>query len=150
MNDFDDTFEEDTERDLEFLLHRSASVILKSEDANEFLHWFRSDAAILAPDFFKQFPKDPEVLRSFLAAFSRFIWNRTPLPGNRFRPRPLPKPERNAPCICGSGRKYKQCCATIEHADDALPNLSMLPFVLVHCLPSNAKHCPTRTFRRMS
>ena len=130
MNDFDDTLEEDAESDLEFLLNRSASVILKSEDADEFLHWFRASAVVLAPDFFKHFQTDPEVLRSFLSVFSRFIWNRTPLPGNRFRPRPLPKPERNAPCTCGSGRKYKQCCATVEHADDALPNLSMLPFVL--------------------
>ncbi len=130
MKDFDDTFEEDTASDLEFLLHCSASVILKSEDADEFLRWFRASAVVLAPDFFKQFPADPDIQRSFLSVFSRFIWNRTPLPGNRFRPRSLSKPERNAPCTCGSGRKYKQCCAMVDHTDDALPNLSMLPFVL--------------------
>lgn len=130
MNDQDDFLNDEADDDLEFLLNRSASVILKSEDPDEFLRWFRSYAVDVAPHFFQPFTRDPETLRSFLAVFSRFIWNRTPLPGNRFRPRPLPKPERNAPCTCGSGRKYKQCCAAAEHADAAMPNLSMLPFVL--------------------
>jgi len=130
MNQQDDFLHDAADSDLEFLLNRSASVILKSEDPDEFLRWFRQYAPDVAPAFFKSFPQDSDVLRSFLSVFSRFIWNRTPLPGNRFRPRPLPKPERNAPCTCGSGRKYKQCCATAEHADEALPNLSMLPFVL--------------------
>jgi hypothetical protein len=62
--------------------------------------------------------------------FGREIWNRTPLPGNRFRPRALPKPERNAPCICGSGRKYKQCCASVESMGSPFENLSLLSFVL--------------------
>lgn len=130
MNDHDDFLHDEADDDLEFLLSRCASVILKSEDPDEFLRWFRQSAVNVAPAFFQPFARDPNVLRSFLSFFPRFIWNRTPLPGNRFRPRPLPKPERNAPCACGSGRKYKQCCAAAEHADEALPNLSMLPFVL--------------------
>jgi len=32
----------------------------------------------------------------------------------------LPKPERNAPCPCGSGKKYKRCCAAQA---TALPDL---------------------------
>jgi hypothetical protein len=32
------------------------------------------------------------------------IWNATPIPENRFRPRKQAEPERNAPCLCGSGR----------------------------------------------
>jgi len=40
------------------------------------------------------------------------------LPGEDDEPLPPPvepirsdaKPERNAPCPCGSGKKYKQCC----------------------------------------
>lgn len=42
-----------------------------------------------------------------------------PLPQNRWRPRGLPKLERNDPCYCGSGRKYKHCCAA--WADLPLP-----------------------------
>lgn len=26
----------------------------------------------------------------------------------------MPRPERNAPCPCGSGRKYKQCCGAVN------------------------------------
>ncbi|EWH02962.1 SEC-C metal-binding domain-containing protein [Halomonas sp. BC04] len=40
----------------------------------------------------------------------RSIWNVTPLPAHGFRPQPLAEPQRNAPCPCGSGKKYKRCC----------------------------------------
>lgn len=42
------------------------------------------------------------------------LWNATPIPENHFRPRKMPRPERNAPCPCGSGRKYKQCCGAVD------------------------------------
>ena len=28
----------------------------------------------------------------------------------------MPKPPRNAPCSCGSGKKYKKCCGAPEAA----------------------------------
>lgn len=116
--------------DLDFLISRSVSVILKSEDATEFLRWFDQYAEDVAPIFFKQFQSNRDGLRSFKSFFARYIWNRTALPGNNFRPRPLPKPERNALCPCGSGSKYKHCCLAMEPSQDEFPNLSMLPFVL--------------------
>jgi tetratricopeptide (TPR) repeat protein len=116
--------------DLEFLISRSVSVILKSEDATEFLRWFDKYSEDVAPVFFKQFQSSPDGLRSFKSFFARFIWNRTALPGNNFRPRPLPKPERNSVCPCGSGNKYKHCCLAMEPSQDEFPNLSILPFVL--------------------
>ncbi len=116
--------------DLEFLIRRSVSVILKSEDSTDFLHWFELHAENVAPTFFRQFQKNADALRSFKAFFGRFIWNRTALPGNNFRPRLLPKPERNTFCPCGSGRKYKHCCLAMEASQNDFPNLSMLPYVL--------------------
>lgn len=130
MNNQSDSLNNAANDDLEFLLNRSAAEILKSEDPDKYLNWFCQYATAVAPAFFKPFTREPAVLHSFLFSFARFIWNRTPLPGNHFRPRPLPKPERNAPCPCGSGRKFKHCCAVMEHADVSMPNLSMLPFVL--------------------
>jgi len=49
--------------------------------------------------------------RSLATVFGIAMWNATPLPGNRFAPKPLPHPGRNDPCPCGSGRKFKRCCA---------------------------------------
>ncbi|MGM0785904.1 MAG: SEC-C metal-binding domain-containing protein [Pseudomonadota bacterium] len=38
------------------------------------------------------------------------IWNATPLPSHGFRTAPLPTPQRNDTCPCGSGKKFKRCC----------------------------------------
>ena len=40
-----------------------------------------------------------------------------PLPGNGFKPRPVAAPGRNDPCPCGSGAKYKTCCAQLPQFD---------------------------------
>lgn len=116
--------------DLDFLLQRCVGVILRTEDPLAFQQWFQRHAESIAPNFFVPFSGNPEALRSFKPMFARYIWNRTALPGNHFRPQPLPKPERNAPCICGSGKKYKQCCLRMEGGADLIPNLSLLPYVL--------------------
>jgi uncharacterized protein YecA (UPF0149 family) len=42
---------------------------------------------------------------------ARALWSVVPVPSHRWRARLLPKFERNDPCHCGSGRKFKQCCA---------------------------------------
>lgn len=64
------------------------------------------------------------------AAFD--LWNHTPIPENRFRPRSIARPERNAPCVCGSGRKFKQCCGAIETPGLILPPDEMAARVLQH------------------
>ena len=117
-----------TNDDLEFLLIRSVEEILKTEDHTAFFEWFNRYAEAVAPVFFTKLV--PAARPSFKGFFSRYIWNRTALPGNHFRPRPLPKPERNAPCPCGSGKKYKHCCLHEEDFNDQFPNLSLLRYVL--------------------
>ncbi len=130
MNDLDNDLADEAIEDFEFLLHTAAGIILKHEDPVRFLHWFCESALLIAPEFFKPYSPEPAALRSLLTVMGREIWNRTPLPDNSFRPRALPKPERNSPCPCGSGRKYKQCCAMAEAGGSAFPNLSMLGYVL--------------------
>ena len=41
----------------------------------------------------------------------RDVAQRSLVEGGRPRPRSTRKPARNAPCPCGSGLKYKRCCA---------------------------------------
>lgn len=53
------------------------------------------------------------------------IWKQLPLPWNDYRPLPLPDPGRNDPCPCGSGRKYKHCCARLPSLGD-MPDLTLL------------------------
>ncbi len=130
MNNQDDFLNDEAGEDLESLLRLSVSQIIRKEDSEQFLHWFRDSALLIAPEFFKQFPNDPDARRSFLSVFGRAIWNKTPLPSNHFRTRALPKPERNAPCTCGSGRKFKQCCAEVETLGSPFENLSLLSLVL--------------------
>ncbi|MGB7596009.1 MAG: SEC-C metal-binding domain-containing protein [Gallionella sp.] len=142
MKDQDDFLNDEAGEDLELLLRLSVSQIIRNENSEQFLHWFRDSAMLIAPEFFKQFPNDMDARRSFLSVFGRAIWNRTPLPSNHFRTRILPKPERNAPCTCGSGRKFKQCCASIEALDSPFENLSLLSFVLDGLTASQRKALP--------
>src|ERR1035437_88483 len=130
MNDQDEYLNDDATEDLESLLRLSVSQIIRKEDPEQFLLWFRDSALLIAPEFFKQFPNDMEARRRFLSVFGREIWNKTPFPSNHFRTRSLPKPERNAPCVCGSDRKFKQCCASVETVGSPFENLSLLPYVL--------------------
>ncbi|MEO8134831.1 MAG: UPF0149 family protein, partial [Betaproteobacteria bacterium] len=61
----------------------------------------------------------------------RMFWGTMPKPQRGWRIQPLPRPERNAPCPCGSGKKFKQCCQPFEFpAEMAPPALNMFKFVL--------------------
>lgn len=48
------------------------------------------------------------------------IWNATPRPDQGFRSEPLVVALPNAPCPCGSGRRYRDCCGDLSD----LPELS--------------------------
>ena len=41
----------------------------------------------------------------------RAIWDQTPLPSHGLRPSPLPAPQPQDPCLCGSGLRFQRCCA---------------------------------------
>lgn len=116
--------------ELEFLLNISALHIIRTQNPELFIRWFRESAGVIAPTFVGQLPDDEHARRSFLYSMARMIWNKTPLPGNRFLPSPLPKPERSLPCPCGSGRKYKQCCLSAEALESEMFSFSMLLHVL--------------------
>ena len=116
--------------ELEFLLDSSAAHIIHTQNPELFIRWFRESAGAIAPTFIGQLPDDVNARRSFLHSMARMIWNKTPLPDNHFRPSPLHKPERNLPCPCGSGKKYKQCCLSAEALEHEMESFSMLLHVL--------------------
>jgi len=114
---------------LESLLKDVVNQVLEHEDPDRCLDWLREH---LHEYYFSTGPEqfaDPQDFSRMVTGLGRAIWNAIPLPGNNFRPRPLPEPGRNHPCPCGSGRKYKLCCAR----GPALPDFDsqfLWPFVL--------------------
>ncbi|HEX4960230.1 MAG TPA: SEC-C domain-containing protein [Thermoanaerobaculia bacterium] len=106
----EETFDDETLEELESFFHEAVARILTDENSESFLTWVREEAANRMPRLFGQLP-DEAARRSSASEFGRALWNSVPLPGNGYRPRPLSQPERNDPCPCGSGLKYKKCCA---------------------------------------
>jgi len=124
------------------MVEASVLEILRHEDGERYLDWMRANAA----RFFGDVPVIDEEQRAAMAvALGRGVWNAVPLPGNQFRPRPMPEPGRNDPCPCGSGRKYKQCCADLPHMED-LSQEEIWP-ILVHHLPRQQLEQAVRSHR---
>jgi tetratricopeptide (TPR) repeat protein len=120
--DFDadeDLEDEEAFEGFEGFLREAVAQALAVQDGAAFLEWMQSEAPMRAPEMFAELP-DEQARRRVAAELGRMLWNALPLPANGYRPRPLPRPERNDPCPCGSGRKYKRCCAGWS---DAAPSL---------------------------
>ena len=100
------------------LVEAAVERILVAGDLDGFLAWFSDEAHrffLLA-----RLPLDTDDRKALAVQLGRSIWGATPAPHNDFKPQPLPKPGRNAPCHCGSGLKYKHCCGSLP----TLPTLN--------------------------
>ena len=100
-------------------LRQAVNEALRLADGEAFLAWMQAEAPRLLPGLFEQLPDD-QARRGFATEFGRSLWNSVPLPDNGFRPRPIARPERNDACPCGSGKKYKKCCAEWAEGAPAL------------------------------
>lgn len=74
--------------------------------------------------------QSPEMTCGVATLVALEIWNATPIPDNRFRPRKQPRPERNAPCLCGSAKKFKQYCGIADAPELGVSEELMLSKVL--------------------
>ena len=73
----------------------------------------------------------------FFRALAWAIASAMPLPVHGFKPHKLPLPGRNEPCVCGSGKKFKHCCAPFfNHLPELPPD--MLGGLVVRALPPSA------------
>ncbi len=116
--------------ELEALLRFVAQAAIDNAPTDLFLRSFQATAEAMAPAMFGQID-DPSARRAAIGQFGRVFWSTMPKPQRDWRAEPLPKPERNASCPCGSGKKYKQCCQPYEApAEMLMPRLNMLKFVL--------------------
>ncbi|HEX4495389.1 MAG TPA: SEC-C metal-binding domain-containing protein [Thermoanaerobaculia bacterium] len=114
----DEQIGEEQYEEFALFLRQAVSEALRVEDGAAFFAWMNEAAPRLLPELFEKLP-DEEARKGFATEFGRSLWNSMPLPDNGFRPRPVARPERNEPCPCGSGKKYKKCCS--EWADGAPP-----------------------------
>jgi hypothetical protein len=114
---------------IETLLDAAVKTALKQPDPDKFIAWFGDAVPKLVPELFAG-DSDAAAIRQVALSMARSLWNVLPLPDNNYRPRPLPKPQRNDACPCGSGRKYKQCCAAFEQNIPDFPPELLLAHVL--------------------
>jgi len=110
---------------LGFLLTVAAGRLVKDDDPAAFADWFVKAAPTLMPELFCK-ARDPA---HFARVLARGLYGITPLPRHGYVAQRLPQPGRNEPCFCGSGRKYKQCCAQFDSAMP-FPEVNMLRYML--------------------
>ena len=116
--------------ELEILLYAAARQIARGSEPAEFLKWFQFSMPNLAPQLASALSETDGGTGSMIYSLGRSLWNAMPQPSNGYRPRRLPKPDRNGRCPCGSGRKFKQCCAQLEPPDEIFDSLNLLRYVL--------------------
>ena len=101
------------------MVQRTVAYAFDHEDPQALLAWAQK---VLPQEFADVLARpDPAVNARAAYWFARTLWNATPLPSNGFLPKPLPAPERKAPCPCGSGALYSACCARLGNADPPQP-----------------------------
>lgn len=94
--------------DVEDLQAIVVAYIADHEDPQQVFQWARST---LAGEFQRIFDSpDPATNAAAGYWLVRSCWNATPLASNGFLPKPLPEPNDEEPCPCGSGDAYAACC----------------------------------------
>lgn len=132
MQDEDIEFNDESTAEIDSLMREATRIVCGTHDFAAGLARLIEVLPDLAPQLTLATAENAAESRHALCGvLFREIWNRVPRPDNGFRPLTMPRQERNHPCQCGSGKKYKQCCARFE---DALPfdaqGLSLLRYVL--------------------
>lgn len=123
-----DSHEQDLpERDELFILFSiAANKLVGSSDPVSFLNWISAYGPVLAPGIADSIEGPPEPA---FRIFGVGIYNAMPLPDQDFRRVPLARPGRNEPCYCGSGQKFKLCCAELGTPPD-FSDYNMLRHIL--------------------
>ncbi|HYU31717.1 MAG TPA: SEC-C metal-binding domain-containing protein [Thermoanaerobaculia bacterium] len=120
MTDRIEDAEDALAEELMLFIEDAIEQILDEEDDGRFFAWMQAEAPRRLPGLFADLPNE-QAARAISFEMGREIWNLVPLPGSGYRPRTIPRPERNAPCPCGSGQKYKKCCGAVSGGRIELP-----------------------------
>lgn len=118
------------------LLATAIGRLLHGEALEPFCDWFAQDMGALVMARHPVAPEDENAARRYQRTVARTLWGALPVPFNRWKPRPLPKVERNDPCHCGSGRKFKQCCAEFAGAAPPIDTDGLYAMALAQAEPA--------------
>ncbi len=94
--------------------------ILEGESLQDFCDWFCASMQAHLDPIADANGDDADHTRRLLLALARRFWSDIPIPALRWRKQTLPRLERNDRCYCGSGRKFKQCCAVLADLPEAI------------------------------
>lgn len=114
--------------DLARLLPVAVEVAFRAKSFPELQAWLNRELDAFLP---KSSPArgDVHFARAFSVAFGRALWNGMPRTAAGNAPPPVREPGRNEPCLCGSQKKYKQCCLRVATMP-VLPPAVLWPYVL--------------------
>ena len=117
----------------ERLIPDSVGAAMRAAGCAEFLGWVQHSLSQYAmPDSPVLF--DLRFARGLAFAWARALWNVLPLDASGHKPPRMIEPAAEADCLCGSSRRFAECCA---HAPRIAPLTAgvLWPYVLVN-LPS--------------
>lgn len=130
----------------EFAVLNAVRAALIQPAPAAFLGWMREYGI----SFFLDAMNQPDLPREQHAALGTMLglelWNNLPHPAFDYKPRKIREPGRNDPCLCGSGRKYKQCCAAVGRPMQPFSEENLLPVVLGLLTKKDLGALPQRRF----
>lgn len=127
--------------DLDRFIEACVSFALDSKDLSAYQsRYLRIERDLFPPPEQGDLRDDDSLRRRLGLAMARAVWCALPLPALDFACPKAPSPERNSPCYCGSGRKFKQCCEPISRN---------LPLQDVDLLPQVLASVPRRTWKAL-
>ncbi|MGB5831325.1 MAG: hypothetical protein WBG92_04970 [Thiohalocapsa sp.] len=91
---------------MEELLQGAVHHILEYRDLDGLLRWINGSMSVAVDDG----DLSDEDRRRLATLLGLGIWNATPRPDNDFQPLPASVPDSGAPCLCGSGACFGECC----------------------------------------
>jgi tetratricopeptide (TPR) repeat protein len=119
----------DFEQQIENLLSLAGYEVCSEPSAEDFVTWFRRTVPKVMPALLAKVDPAPEELDKFLRVAALNLFAELPQPAHDLQRVSQPRPGRNDPCSCGSGKKYKHCCGQM-----AMPplfgNMNLLRYVL--------------------
>lgn len=101
---------------MKHIFEEAITRLLSDQPLADFCDWFGPAMAGELQHTHPVGPAEADGALRYQRHVARQLWGQMPVPSNRWRARGVAKMDRNAPCHCGSGRKFKQCCAEFDHA----------------------------------